>query len=296
MSGELPADGVQATADEQATDGVEALTDEQSTSGTQAEQAAQSEGLDGAQETNQDDASVTNQELEQTNEDNQGAFSSTSFDTNNIYAPNPPLNTAFDARSATSSFPLLGGEWVVLLEGHSDPRAVGVPVMFSSLAALKEQALLEYEATVAANSEATEQASVDIDELAQSYRDKKASVLVLDLESLGTYKEGTILKKGSNRFGVFSVTANTPQSYIEYLVSYFDDNKVDFIVTIVESIDLVAEVEGIDIVISTRDEGLFVMGETIDSTFYVDSPERGSAGVVFVSPSNVVSAKAVSAN
>ena len=50
---------------------------------------------------------------------------------------------------------------------------------------------------------------------------------------------------------------------------------------------------GIDIVISTQDEDLFVMGETIDGTFYVDAPEAGKVGTILISPSNVVSAKVI---
>ena len=37
----------------------------------------------------------------------------------------------------------------------------------------------------------------------------------------------------------------------------------------------------------------FVMGETIDGTFYVDAPEAGKVGTILISPSNVVSAKVI---
>ena len=56
---------------------------------------------------------------------------------------------------------------------------------------------------------------------------------------------------------------------------------------------LVEDVEGADIVLSTRDEELFVMGETRDGTFYVDAPDEGSVGAILISPSNVVSAKVI---
>ena len=35
------------------------------------------------------------------------------------------------------------------------------------------------------------------------------------------------------------------------------------------------------------------MGETINGTFYVNAPQLGSAGIILISPSNVVSAKVV---
>ena len=75
--------------------------------------------------------------------------------------------------------------------------------------------------------------------------------------------------------------------------AYFVKYKVDFIVAITPDKAYVDDASGIDIVISTQDEDLFVMGETIDGTFYVDAPEAGKVGTILISPSNVVSAKVI---
>ena len=135
--------------------------------------------------------------------------------------------------------------------------------------------------------------TVTVAEAQKSYEDKKATVFSLDTTDLGQYGEGIILKKGGHRFGVFSVTAPTPVRAIEKQVAYFVKYKVDFIVAITPDKAYVDDASGIDIVISTQDEDLFVMGETIDGTFYVDAPEAGKVGTILISPSNVVSAKVI---
>lgn len=132
-----------------------------------------------------------------------------------------------------------------------------------------------------------------VEEAKDSYEEKGATVFSLDVEHADRYKEGTILKKGSHRFGVFSVSTPRPLKEIEKQVAYFSKYKVDFIVAIAPAKSYVEHVEGIDIVVSTQDEDLFVMGETVDGTFFVDAPVRGSVGAILISPSNVVSAKVI---
>ena len=109
------------------------------------------------------------------------------------------------------------------------------------------------------------------------------------------YGEGTILKKGDHRCGVCSVTGPMTPYALKKQVEYFELHKVDFIVAMTTDKAYVEGVSGIDIVISTQDEDLFVMGETIDGTFYVDAPEIGKVGTILISPSNVVSAKVIEA-
>ena len=135
--------------------------------------------------------------------------------------------------------------------------------------------------------------AVTVDEAQKSYEDKKATVFSLDTVDLGQYGEGTILKKGDHRFGVFSVVEPTSPRAIEKQVAYFAKHKVDFIVVVTPDKEYVEKASGIDIVVSTQDEDLFVMGETIDGTFYVDAPEVGKVGAILISPSNVVSAKVI---
>ncbi len=132
-----------------------------------------------------------------------------------------------------------------------------------------------------------------VDDAQKSYEDKKATVFSLDTVNIEQYREGTILKKGDHRFGVFSVTGPMTPYALKKQVEYFELHKVDFIVAVTADKAYVEGASGIDIVISTQDEDLFVMGETIDGTFYVDAPEIGKVGTILISPSNVVSAKVI---
>ncbi len=147
--------------------------------------------------------------------------------------------------------------------------------------------------TLANGTSAKAKPGVTVAEAQKSYEDKKATVFSLDTVDLDQYGEGTILKKGDHRFGVFSVTEPTTVRALEKQVAYFAAHKVDFIVAITPDKAYVEGASGIDIVVSTQDEDLFVMGETIDGTFYVDAPEVGKVGTILISPSNVVSAKVI---
>lgn len=128
----------------------------------------------------------------------------------------------------------------------------------------------------------------------ESYLDKNAAVLCLDTKNLPYYYDGIIIKKGTYRFGVFGLQMSDTPFKIERQITYFQKHEVDFILAITPDSRLVEKVRGIDIVISTKDEGLFVLGETINDSFYVSTPTIGSVGAIIISPSNVVSAKVLS--
>lgn len=135
---------------------------------------------------------------------------------------------------------------------------------------------------------------VTVEDVRASYEDKNATVFSLDTTDLPHYREGVILKKGGHRFGVFSVDGRTSLMALRRQIAYFEKHEVDFVVALTPDKRLVERVaDGLDIVVSTQDEALFVMGETADGTFYVDAPEKGSVGVILISLSNVVSAKVV---
>lgn len=130
-------------------------------------------------------------------------------------------------------------------------------------------------------------------EAKESYEEKGATVFSLDTGNPGLYEGGTILRKGEHRFGVFSVLEPQSVRLIERQVTYFTEHEVDFIVVLTSDVEFLEGVEGVDIVLSVRDEELFVMGETMNGTFFVDAPDKGSVGAILISPSNVVSAKVI---
>lgn len=139
-----------------------------------------------------------------------------------------------------------------------------------------------------------EQRPITTEEVMESYEEKGASVFDLATDDLARYEDGMILKRQGHRYGVFSVDSLMPYKAIEDKVAYFEAYEVDFIVALTPSTSYVSRVAGIDIVITTSNEKMYVMGETIDGTFYVNAPLVGEVGVILISPSNVVSAKVVS--
>ncbi|HIT50877.1 MAG TPA: alcohol dehydrogenase, partial [Candidatus Aveggerthella excrementigallinarum] len=117
--------------------------------------------------------------------------------------------------------------------------------------------------------------------------------LVIDVENLGAYQEGSILKRGDRRIGVFSVAFNEPLPRVQAKVDALRAARVDFVVAITPDRQFVESATGIDIALSMTDEGSSFLGGTVNGTFYVDSPLVGQVGAVLVSPHNVVSAKDV---
>jgi hypothetical protein len=158
---------------------------------------------------------------------------------------------------------------------------------------LLAKALLSVNETTSVNKTSALNPTLTLADVERSYTDKQASVFGLDVKNSSYYHGGIIVKRGNHRFGVFSIDKSDSYLVIEKKILYLTSQEVDFIVAITPSKELVEKIDGIDIALSTKDENLFVMGETINSTFYVDSCESGAFGVVYVSPSNVVSAKVV---
>ena len=115
----------------------------------------------------------------------------------------------------------------------------------------------------------------DVDAL---YRGKGANVISLHTNDLSAYEEGTILKRGGKRFGIFSVT----HEYSRILIALCPEAS------------LLKNAENIDIVITTADSTISSMGESRNGAFYVSTPKIGSVGAILISPSNVVSAKTIS--
>lgn len=131
----------------------------------------------------------------------------------------------------------------------------------------------------------------DVDAL---YRGKGANVISLHTNDLSTYEEGTILKRGGKRYGIFSVTREYSRILIDEKVKYFTDQKVDYVIALCPEESYLKNAENIDIVITTADSTISSMGESRNGAFYVSTPKIGSVGAILISPSNVVSAKTIS--
>lgn len=131
----------------------------------------------------------------------------------------------------------------------------------------------------------------DVDAL---YQAKGANVISLHTADPSAYEEGTILKRGGKRYGIFSVTREYSRILIDEKVKYFTDQKVDYVIALCPEESYLKNAENIDIVITTADSTISSMGESRNGAFYVSTPKIGSVGAILISPSNVVSAKTIS--
>lgn len=131
----------------------------------------------------------------------------------------------------------------------------------------------------------------DVDEL---YQAKGANVISLHTADSSAYEEGTILKRGGKRYGIFSITRESSRILIDEKVKYFTDQKVDYVIALCPEESYLKNAENIDIVITTADSTISSMGESRNGAFYVSTPKIGSVGAILISPSNVVSAKTIS--
>ena len=139
-----------------------------------------------------------------------------------------------------------------------------------------------------------EKADVSLSDVEATYKDKGASVLLLDTVNPGVYDEGMIVKRGGKRYGVFSLATETSRILVDEKVKYFTDQGVDYVIAIVPNASILKGADGIDIVVSTDDVDASKMGETENGIFVVGAPAKGSVGALLISPSNVVSAKTIS--
>ena len=133
--------------------------------------------------------------------------------------------------------------------------------------------------------------AVTVSSVAESYRSKQATVLELDLSDLTRYAEGTIVKRGTHRFGVLSLDAKTPRAQVVTAISALKRAHVSFVVAIAPSTALLDDIEGVDIAIGTNSLDPATLGSSEGGTFAVDAPVIGRVGTILISPSNVVSAK-----
>lgn len=138
-----------------------------------------------------------------------------------------------------------------------------------------------------------EPAPVDIDALEADYLSKGAHVLTIDCADASLYREGTILKCGARRIGVMSAGDGVTQLEVASCMRAFADASVDFTVVITPDRWKVQRISGIDIVICTEAEEDAADAQATNNAFYVDAAQTGTASVILISPSNVVSSKVV---
>lgn len=148
------------------------------------------------------------------------------------------------------------------------------------------------------DSQATEERqseSVSVAKVRDSFLRKNASVYELNLSDPTVYIDRTIVKAGKYRFGILAIDeASALPYYISTRIKEYEEADVDFIIAVVDDLSRVPDYEGIDIVVSTQEEGLKPVGVSSDGVFFNDAALVGEVGTLLISPSKVISAKDIS--
>lgn len=139
----------------------------------------------------------------------------------------------------------------------------------------------------------TQQAqTVSVSQVRNSFLHKNAAVFEIDVANPTRYIEPTVVKAGKYRFGILSIDeASALPYYISSRINMYRDIDVDFVVALVDDLARVTDTEGIDIIISTQEEGLKPVGVSSDGVFFNDAALTGEVGTILISPSKVISAK-----
>lgn len=126
------------------------------------------------------------------------------------------------------------------------------------------------------------------------YQEKGALVHHLDVVHPERYLEPSILYKGERRIGVFSVAADETPNQIQAKVDWLTARDVNLVVAIAPAQAKLKGVKGIDAFIDLGETGPLSVGESSSEGYRIPLPSTGTVGVISISPSEVVSARALS--
>lgn len=193
---------------------------------------------------------------------------------------------------------------------QEDEMANSNPIM-RAVAPLTDRALYRYkayegDASHDSDDEVTASDVADTDEsnadqrkatvfgVKRSYIEKNASVVEVDVRNPQIYNETTIVRASGKTFGFIYINRVTAlPHYLDKRVAEYEELDTDYIVAVVSDLSLMANYDGVDIVISTQNEDIAASGVTMGSTFVNDAALVGEVGTILVSPSRNVSAKDV---
>ena len=137
---------------------------------------------------------------------------------------------------------------------------------------------------------------LDAATIAQSYREKGASVVLFEQDAPALYDEPQILYRNGKRIGVFSFPGKYRLRYAKMRASirYLQQHSVDFTIAVGKDKALLkGQLSGIDLLVLYRDAGIPESGEFIRSTFCVDSPYIGQTQAVIIAPSGVMTSRTI---
>lgn len=136
--------------------------------------------------------------------------------------------------------------------------------------------------------------TVFVSDVRSLYEQKDAAVLSLDIADAARYDEPQVLRAGGKRVGVYAVSSYASATLLSCYERHLREEGADLVVCIAPSSRMLGSYDHADVVVVTGAErGLPTTGEDRGRAFVVESPERGSVGVVVVTSSNVRSARVI---
>ena len=133
-----------------------------------------------------------------------------------------------------------------------------------------------------------------LDDVAQSYREKGASVFSVDIEDLPRYREPFVVGKDGKRLGFFSATRPVRKAAVKAAVKDLARQGAHCTVALTDGPSLYKKpVQGVSIVICDDGRAHPAEGEYRESAFCVGTPYFGEIGAIVMSPSGVLSAKTI---
>lgn len=140
----------------------------------------------------------------------------------------------------------------------------------------------------------SEEDQVSISEAASYYRQKGATVFILHLEASDTYDTPLVLNKNGCWLGIFHADGATSRLSAQVKAAELKTRGVDFVVMIVDDVRMIANpISSADILICTSDEGLSSTGEYHENSFCIETPFVGQVQTIIISPSRVLTTKAI---
>lgn len=131
------------------------------------------------------------------------------------------------------------------------------------------------------------------EELCDTYKDKGAEVVLLDLKTLDNYRDGSVVQTDFHTVGMLNFDSADSKSDISKAVKSFASQDVDLIVALVPQAKLMQDMRGVDAVVLTQEGNMRAGSKTKKGVLYINASDQNKLGVMVISPSNAVSARAV---
>lgn len=137
---------------------------------------------------------------------------------------------------------------------------------------------------------------ISAEDVAASYREKGAQVIVLDIDDLHGYEDPIIVPRNGKRIGVFSLngTFKLKSTELKAMRRYMRAHDVGFTICMTwDKRALTRSLEGIDLLLLSCRNQIPDAGEYHGHTLCVGSPGLGEVQAVIMSPSGVLTSRVV---